>query len=323
MSVTMREIAKLANISQTSVSFVLNGKRNAHISESNRRKILEIAKRCHYSPNISAKSLRENKRYTVGVLMPVPLNSFYFRMIRSIAELMYNRGYAPQFSFWKTDFSNLDDAYAQALRFNVDGIIAWDNPSAEKYRSVPTVMYFGNGACPFDNVIEDCNWVAKKAAEYLIGLGRTRILLIGNPHDPRVLNFHTEMEKCGKPYELQNCILYEFESVQGTPPLKEILKSGRFNAIFALSDSSAMCAMSAARQLGYRIPEDISVIGYNNQQEGAWYNPALTTFDQHVDKLAETLVRFLMNRIEHPEAPLQKFILRPDFIVRSSCVPNI
>ena len=125
MGIGMKELASLAGVSQTTVSLVLNGKADGRIARVKQEKVRELAKQYNYRPNLSAKSLRKQKQYTIGVSMPMPVNTGYSDMLSLVQEKLAERGYMALFSFWKT-VEGIEKAFESIFLHNVDGIIAWD-----------------------------------------------------------------------------------------------------------------------------------------------------------------------------------------------------
>lgn len=328
MGIGMKELATLAGVSQTTVSLVLNGKADGRIARTKQEKVRELARQYRYRPNLSAKGLREQKQYTIGVAMPMPVNPYYSDMVSHIQEKLARCGYMALFSFWesgtrhpKVNAEIIRDALESIFLHHADGIISWDYHDSLCHERIPTVIY--DAKYPgFDAVILDFDYSSQCTLEYLMKLGHTRIGYMGPLEDERRKQLAHHMSVNGLPVRPE-----WFISSPGTPDGAEKAMSAflsmkeRPSALVAQNDSIAIGILFAAVRSGIRVPEELSVIGFNNTVNAAFTLPPLTTFDPDINRVADLLIELLMERIQHPELPEQTRIIRPELILRESCAP--
>ena len=318
MGIGMKELASLAGVSQTTVSLVLNGKADGRIARVKQEKVRELAKQYNYRPNLSAKSLRQQKQYTIGVSMPMPVNTGYSDMLSLVQEKLAERGYMALFSFWKT-VEGIEKAFESIFLHNVDGIIAWDYHECLAREKIPAVIY-GAEIPGFDAVMQDYAFSSKTTVKYLLELGHVEIGYLGPLEDPRAEFLRQNLEEARLPVREEWFIPAKGTLPGGNDAMPEFLSPKKHpTALVAQNDSIAAGAMFCAIRSGIRIPEDLSVIGFNNTVTAAFTLPPLTTFNTHTNDLADALVDLLMKRLETPDMPVQVSKIRPELVIRESC----
>ncbi len=135
----MKELAKLAEVSQCAVSLVINGKAEGRISKENQERILALIKEHDFRPNFSARGLKNSKVYTVGVIMPTPKSFFDTQIISNLQIRLARKKYMALFSFWQTERSVVD-GYNSVLEHVVDGVISWDYHEILRKNDFPVIL---------------------------------------------------------------------------------------------------------------------------------------------------------------------------------------
>ncbi len=317
MSITMGELAALAEVSQGAVSLVLNGKAKGQISKAKQEKILAFAEKYNFRVNMVAKSLRNKRQYTVGVIMPCYANSFYAAMISRLQMNLAARGYMALFSFWQNT-DDIENAYNSVYGRKVDGIISWDVCESMLQDRIPIVFY-NREVKGHDSVRYDFVGAYRELFEYLFGLGHRRIGYAGVAGDLRRGYLKKFLRERGIKLEDRWC--FDHDSVSDGNKILEQLQtmSDPPTALIATNDEPARDVILAGIRKGMRFPEDLSVAGFMDLPEAKMMNPALTTFNSRNEELADCLVNLILRRIEKPELPLEQALIIPELIVRDSC----
>ena len=317
MSIGMKELAALAGVSQTTVSLVLNGKADGRIARVKQERVRELAKQYNYRPNLSARSLREQKRYTIGVCMPMPVNNGYSDMLSQVQEKLAERGYAALFSFWKNT-DDIEKALESIFQHNVGGIITWDYHECLEREKIPAVIY--ESAQPgFDAVLLDYDSSSRILVEYLMRQGHREIGYLGRLQDSRSECLRRELSRAGLPVRDEWFIPALGTLHGGSEVMPQFLAlEKRPTVLVAQNDAVAAAAVFHAVRSGIRVPEDLSVTGFDNTVTAAFTLPPLTTFDIHPKALTDALVDLLMQRLKNPERPVQHCRIRPELVIRES-----
>ena len=140
MAVTMRDIARVAQVDPSVISAVLNGSKSIRVSAEKRRQVLNLVKKMNYRPNLTARSLITRKSFAIGVLAYSTRGRFYAAMMAELQQQLLTRGYAGIYAFWNDD-SEVEKAYDTILTRGVDGIITTHDNPALFPRDIPTVIY--------------------------------------------------------------------------------------------------------------------------------------------------------------------------------------
>lgn len=329
MSVTIYDIAKNARVSVTTVSKILNHK-DFDISDETRDRVLSVIKELDFTPNGLARSLATMKSHVLGLMIPDISNQYFADLAKGAESMANGLGY-------NIILCNTDENPKRELEYlhllkdkGVDGIIV-----------VPATCdkesFFNNFCCekPFvviDRVFTDvCKDVFQVgfdnvgggylAAQYLIKRGHKRIGLItgpkGNsPSDGRIAGYKAALEQAG--IKIDFSIIYEgdFKCESGACGAEYLLSRGA-TAIFALNDLMATGVYRTVYYQGLRIPEDVSVIGYDNITISELLDPPLTTVAQPRIKMGQIAASMLVRKIKNEESG-NKVIFEPKIIERKS-----
>ncbi|EJD6539693.1 ribose operon transcriptional repressor RbsR [Providencia rettgeri] len=327
---TMKDVARLAGVSTSTVSHVIN--QNRYVSESITLRVKNAIEELNYAPSALARSLKMNRTNTIGMLLTTSNNPFYAEVVRGVERSCYERGYSLILCNTEGDLQRMNHSLETLLQKRVDGLLIMctevQGPSKDvftRYPSVPTVMMDWS---PFDSVgdvIQDNSFLGGEiATRYLIDSGFTRIACIAGPQDKsparaRYQGFIQAMEQAKIEVNEDYIIFSDFEFAGGFESMNKLLElSMPPQAIFAGNDAMAVGAYQAIFQKGIKVPDDISIIGYDDIDLSPYMIPPLTTIHQPKDKLGKQAVDQLIYRMDNPEADASVLVLTPELIERQS-----
>ncbi|OGV31266.1 MAG: hypothetical protein A2020_01430 [Lentisphaerae bacterium GWF2_45_14] len=319
MRMTLREFSEKIGYAPSTISKALNNKNNCYTSEGIKRIIREKASELGYSPNPAARSLIMRSYRTIGVLLP-SLGGFYSELVRLMEFALEKKEYSGLFSFWRPEDgeAGFRKAYERIVGRGIDGIITCHYTAWLKDCGTPVVCY-GNMHDDIDCIFLDKIEYGVGAVNFLFNLGHRKIGFIGHTADLRCKSYRAELESKGIPFnESWTCdhVLTLFDAEVAT---ENILKlDERPTAILAHNDTVAYSIIHTILKAGLRVPEDISVVGYDNLPESEYYNPPLTTFDLNIGNVAEVLVDTILRRIANPHILVQNIPIRPGIVERGS-----
>jgi len=330
----IKEIAKEANVSPATVSRVL---RNPElVAEAKRNQVLEVIKRTGYTPNSLGVSLRKSKTYNLVAIIPDVISAFNYPVIRAMESIALENGYSLLLGDTQETESRERSFAAMVRSRQADGILLFcsrlpfdvdpDKPLAEQ---LPPIV----NACetvPFDGLPKvniNNMTAAEDAVDYLLSLGHRRIgVIAGNMTAPstrdRLDGYKRALYRAGIPFDkdLQEVGDYGLEkAAQATRNL--VARENRPTAIFAFSDEMAMSCMSTLHNLGYRIPQDFSVMGFDNISYANYCYPALTTISQPMTEIGTVSMELLLPQLNGEKMQPCNRILPHKLIVRASTGP--
>lgn len=303
--ITLQDIADYCGLSKSTVAKVISNPQNTKVRPVTVSKVLAAAKKLNYTTNFAAKMLRTQRSNTIGVIFP-NVNSFYRELVTHLDSQLAKRGYFGLFSFWDPlDKKTYLSSYKRMRDHGVDGIITNDKDESIPDMDIPTVIY-GNRLRVFDCVYPDKLDYARRAVLHLHEMGHEKIGFIGAMHDPRFQAICDELRRLNLevcPEWLLQCSAY---MRNGYDMMRYLLKQSKLpTAVILHSDHLAFGVIRAAEEAAIRIPEDLSILSYDNLAESEFSNPPLTTFDQRYEYAAEQLVDILLKRIQNPSLSQQ------------------
>ncbi|MBW1972210.1 MAG: LacI family transcriptional regulator [Deltaproteobacteria bacterium] len=331
---TIKDIAKIAGVSHTTVYRALNNK--PRISKETRKRILGIANRLKYQPNVLARGLIIKKTKTLGLIITTIRNPFYSELAQVIEETARNLGYSLILGCTNYDL-NIEREHINILKGKgVDGIIFTSahvkDPNLEELKKEEFPFVLLNRRCTgcselskIPQVLIDNEMGGFLAVEHLIRIGHTRIGIIAGSEESSVTLERIEgAKKAFKHYGLffDDSLITKgnFLMPSGKIGLKDLMDSSSPpTAIFALNDYMAIGVMEEAHNLGLRVPEDLAVVGFNNIEFASFYNVSLTTIGQKKKEMGEEATKILVNMVEGKteKSGIKKFT--PNLIIRNSC----
>lgn len=327
---TMKDVARLAGVSTSTVSHVIN--KNRFVSDAIADKVNAAVEQLNYAPSALARSLKLNQTRTIGMLLTASSNPFYSEVVRGVERSCYERGYSLILCNTDGDAERMNRSLETLLQKRVDGLLLMctenHRPSKDaisRYPSLPIVMMDWS---PFDganDVIQDNALLGgEMATEYLISQGYRKIACITGPLDKttaqeRLNGYRQAMHKAGLAIPPGYEVSGDFEFEGGVPAMEKLLALPEPpHAVFTGNDAMAVGAYQALYQRGLSVPDDMAVIGYDDIQLAQYMMPPLTTIHQPKDSLGELAVDTLLHRLQDPEAEPQILVLTPELVVRQS-----
>ncbi|ABF40688.1 transcriptional regulator, LacI family [Candidatus Koribacter versatilis Ellin345] len=329
--VTLKTIAEKLGLTAGTVSAALNNSPAARsIPDATKERILRTARELGYSPNYFARSLRLQRAYTVGVIAEEIGDPYGGMVISGIEEYLRKNNYFFLAVSHRHDQEILHTYAKMLMTRGVEGFITTDT-SLLSDPGLPTVAVSGHRQVSgVTNVVIDHHVAARLALQHLVELGHTRIaFLIG---DPASSDSKTRWSAiCEVAAELRLTIYPELtvqiESRDSTPGLgypfaKQLLERRvPFTALFAYNDLSAIGSIWAFREAGIRVPEDISVVGFDDIPFSAYTHPGLTTIRQPLKQMGMIAAQTVVDQIEGKSEYVPEIVVEPELVVRSSTAP--
>jgi DNA-binding LacI/PurR family transcriptional regulator len=332
-SISLKSLAEHLGLSKTAVSLVINRVPAANsIPQRTQELIRAAARELKYRPNHLARSLRQQRSYTIGVVVPEISEGYAALVLSGIEDHLLEEGYF-YFVGSHRHRTDLIEEYPLLLQQRaVEGLIAVDTVFSEGVQ-VPLVAVSGHRDVPgVTNIVLDHELAARLALEHLKNLGHAQIAFIKGQEfsSDTAVRWDSVCKVAAElGLEINDRLVVQLEGESSSSELgyqvaQKLLASGEpFTALFAFNDISAIGAIQALREAGRRIPEDVSVVGFDDIQSAAFQNPGLTTVKQPLRQMGVLAAETLLRRINAPEKqPYPKeIIVEPDFIVRGSTGP--
>lgn len=332
MSVRISDVAKKAGVSVTSVSRVLNG--GKYVREELRTKVLNAVNELGYTPSSIARSLVLQKTNMIGVIIPDLTSSFHSTILSSIEEVASKNSYSLLVSNIAENIEK-EKIYLNAFKqMRVSGIIIMhEKVNAEiikMFNSMKIPLVFSSvrpkGVENFTSIVVNNTRAAYDATKYLIGLGHRRIAFIGGDMNDvtsgqeRYEGFTKAMKDNGLKVE-QNFVKFgDYKVNDGYCKMNEILKSKPYpTAVFAASDDMAAGVINAIVDRGMRVPDDISVMGFDGSNFTDYIRPRLTSMEQPIREIGRLSVELLIKQINGEERFLNEVIVAHKLVERDSC----
>lgn len=327
---SIKDVALRAQVSTTTVSHVVNHTR--FVSDKVRAEVEAAIRELGYVPSAVARSLKSNTTKTIGMLIPNCSNPYFAEIVRSVEDHCFGAGYT-------LILCNTDDdphrqgAYLQVLsEKRIDGMIIISTGEDKDLLRllqglpIPTVL--------LDREIEEVNCDLVETAhmqggvmatEHLLGLGHRRIACLAGPADlnssaQRIEGWRRALTDAGLGAELGDLLWHsDFSSQGGFTTMQSILASRPApSAVFVCNDLMCIGALSAAHQAGVRVPQDLSLIGFDDIELAKFTSPTLTTIAQPKHRIGVAAVDMVLERIQDGRVQARQVILQPELIVRNS-----
>jgi LacI family transcriptional regulator len=327
-NITILDVARESGVSYATVSRVLSG--FAFVKEATRARVMEAAERLGYVANVQARTLAGGRSQVIGVLVPGLDNSYIGEIMRGVddelARVNYNlmlytthRHYGQETSSVNTIANGLTEGLILVVPLIPTAYLA-----ALRSRGFPHVLIDQGEPTGTSSVVDSTSWQgAYDATRYLIELGHRRIGFIGglvelSSASERLSGYKAALTDNGLPYDPTLVTEGNFWQASGHLCAQKLLPA-QPTAIFAANDLMALGAMEALREAGLRIPEDISLVGFDDIPQVSITHPKLTTVRQPLEQMGRVAVELLLEQIENPENPARRITLATQLVVRDSC----
>lgn len=326
--VTLKAVAQHLGLTPGTVSAVLNDSPSARsIPQETKNRIRAAAKELNYRPNFFARTLRNKRTYTIGVIAEEIGDSYSSPIISGIEQYLRERNYFFLTVVHRHDLALLG-RYSQLLwERGVEGIITVDT-TVQDAPSLPTVCIAGHKKLKgVTNIVLDHEQAATLALKHLKDLGHRHIAFMkGNPLSSdsqdrwdAICRVASQMGICVDPELTVQIDADDPTPRLGYPFTKQLLsKQKPFTALFAYNDMSAIGAIRAIQEQGLRVPHDISVMGFDDIPGAAFHSPSLTTVRQPLNRMGEVAAQSLLERIEGKKDYPAEIAISPELVVRES-----
>lgn len=329
MKPTIYDIAKLAGVSTATVSKVFN--QTGRISVKTKERIMEISNQLNYQPSMVASALTGKKTYTIGLLIPDLVNPFFAELSRNIEDRAHELGF--NLVICNTDNErNKEIKYIQLLRQkSVDGIVVATGVSNDELlkelinQKVPIALVARDmSMLALSAVLVDDFAGGYNATSYLVQLGHKRIATIAEnlnvtSSKDRVRGYRHALNEVGLPYDEKLVQISDFSVEGGKRTAGKLLdQTERPTAIFACNDLLAIGAFQAAKERGIGIPDQLSIVGFDNTILATITDPPLTTIAQPIQAMGQQVIDLITQEINNDKTVKQRVVLLPELIVRGS-----
>lgn len=333
-NVTIKDIARIANVSYSTVSRALSGSRQ--ISAETREKILRICEELGYTPNIAARSMVRKETRMIGLILANVDNPFMSELAFHIEFCARKHGYSLMLCNSSHEVELEREAFALLAGRQADGIIivpvsADTYPAIKRYcEKIPTVFVSENlREMPVSYVTVDNFRGMFMGTEYLFELGHRDIVYIGRrkcstTHQLRAKGYAAACEKLGITPSFFDSSFSSSSIQNGYSIAKNIFmkhKSFPYTGVLAATDTLALGIMQAADEFGYKAPEDFSLLGFDNIHYAGLPKINLSTIEQPKPAMAASAVEMLVEKMQNKQVGYSHRILTPTLIKRSSCLP--
>src|ERR1700687_514743 len=329
--VTLKTIADHLGLTPGTVSAALNNSPAARsIPAHTKNRIIEAAQALNYRPNFFARTLRLKRTYTIGVIAEEIGDAYGSMIISGIEAYLRQSNYFFLTVIHRHDLKLLQTYSHMLLSRGVEGYITVDTSIREE-PSLPTVAVAGHQqVAGVTNIVLDHKRAARLALEHLRDLGHEEIAFIkGQPFSSdsavRWSAICEVAQELG--VRIRSELTIQLEGIDSTPAIgypfaKELLaRKHPFTALFAYNDISAIGSLWAFREAGLRVPEDISIVGFDDIAGAAYANPGLTTVRQPLVKMGQIAAQTVVDLVEGRGEYVPEIAIEPEFVIRQSTGP--
>jgi DNA-binding LacI/PurR family transcriptional regulator len=325
--VNLKRLADYLHLTPGTVSVVLNGvPRAQEIPQKTQERIFAAARKLNYRPSHVARTLKNKRSFMVGILAPEVSEGYGALLLNAIGEYLIRHGYF----YLVATHGRRPDLLAEYPRMlterSVEGFIAIDT-ALKNPLPLPAVAISGHTRLPnVTNVILDHDLAARLTLEHLTQLGHKRILFMkGQSFSADAAERWRATQQAAArlgikvlPELTLQLTINTFSPKVAYPVMRDFLKKkAEFTALVAYNDFSAIGAIRSLREAGLRVPEDVSVVGFDDVNSAAYQNPSLTTIRQPWEKMAQIAAQTLLERLKGKRVP-KEILVEPELVVRES-----
>ncbi|NOD93691.1 substrate-binding domain-containing protein [Ruegeria sp. HKCCD4884] len=325
--VTSLDVARRAGVSQSAVSRVFTP--GASASEKTIAKVRKAADELGYRPNVLARAVVSGKSRIIGLVVSYLDNQFYPEALEKLTNLLQERGYHVMIFMAPQATVNVDKVVSEILDFQVDGIIAasvtLSSELSDRCRAagVPMVLFNRAQDDPAMSAVTSDNIAGgRKVAEFLLAAGHNKIGYIAgwegtSTQRDREAGFVRALRDAG--VELHAREIGNFVTEQAQEATRRMFASDPPDALFVANDHMAIAVMDTLRfELGVKVPDDVSVVGYDDVSVAAWPTYDLTTVRQPANRMVSETVEILLSKIDDPDVGPRRLEIDGPLIVRGS-----
>ncbi len=330
---TILDVARLANVSTATVSHVINKTRK--VNPETIEKVEWAIRELDYMPNEQARSLKTGRSHLIGVLNYDNVDDYFSEVLSSLERTAYEAHYDVIIRHAEMDGLNEGDAISAWANKNIDGLIVNSPVVTDQFNELikklncPCVLLHVRGSfCQCDTIRINDLEATCEAIQYLIGLNHTRIACLSGIVFPshtaadRHAGYEKALQEAGLPIRDEYFVVSDYTIEEGYQLFKELMAlEAPPTAIFTYSDPLAMGALRAAADLKLEVPEDVSIIGFDDIYNASYFVPRLTTIHQDKQKIGELAIKQLLKRIQSPGLPKEDIVVNAHLSIRESTGP--
>ena len=325
----MREVAEHAGVSVTTVSHVVNNTRA--VNPDTRKRVEEAMRILGYQPNVVARSLRRGKTHTIGIILPDSANPYFAEVVRGVEDTSFSHGYSVILCNSDNDLDK-ERLYTNVLlEKQVDGIIivaaglSSENIRNLLAREIPLVLVDRRvPEVDADYVLTDNQGGGRLATRHLIDRGHRTIACIAGLEgvklsSDRIAGYQEALEQAGIAIQPQLILRGDFQYQSGYHAAQRLFGNRSMpTAIFACNDLMAIGAYRFAHEKGLRIPDQLSIVGFDDIRLAAYAYPPLTTIRQSKHTMGASAAKLLIERMAHRELAPRLEVLDTQLVIRQS-----
>ena len=326
-STSLKNLADHLGLNAATVSVVLNDVPGRSIPQVTRERIKAAARELNYQPSLLARSLRNRRTLTVGILVPGLSEAYHNQVVSSIGDHLMQAGYFYFTAHHRRRKQLVEEYSRMLLGRGAEALIAIDTPLEHPF-SVPVVAVAGHRPIAgVTNVILDHRFAAELVLTHLHSLGHRRIAFVRGQSfsadaTERWRYIVDVAREIGVPIRSELIVQLDRDlssAELGYPVIQKLQsKRARFTAVVAFNDLTAIGAIRALQDFGIRVPEDVSVIGFDDIDAAAFNNPRLTTIRQPLADMGRLAAQCILNRLRGTKKFLEEITVEPQLIVRES-----
>ena len=329
--ISLRTLGEYLDLSPATISLVLNNAPGVRsIPQETRDRVIEAAARFDYRPSFYARSLRKRQTFSIGVLVPELSDNYATQVLGGVEQILMEEGYFYLIASHRRKPDLIEEYPRLLMERSVEGFILIDT-ILEKSINLPVVAVAGHRQIEgVTNVVLDQKRAAELLLRHLYQLGHRKIAFmrggsVSSDADDRWSCLMSVARELKIPVAPECCIQLEHRVVTpelGFVPTNELLNRGAdFTALVCFNDVAAIGAIRALMNHGLRVPDDVSVVGFDDVQAAAYYNPSLTTIRQPLLEMGAVSARVLLQRIRGQSTYPATLPILPEMVIRESTCP--
>jgi LacI family transcriptional regulator len=333
-NLNIKDIAKIAGVGVATVSRVLNN--HCDVKEETRQKVLDVMDQYNYIPNNSARNLKRSTSNNIGVLVKGIHNPFFSKMIKSIEEEIDKEGYSMILHYNESNNNDIDAAVELIKEKRLKGLVClggdFENLDNQEIINLKTPIVLASthviekaNKALFSSVIIENEKAAFKAVDYIASLGHKKIGIITTGKEDRTIGklrfegYKRALRQNNIEYNEKFVEIGEYTFESGFHAMNKLLKKQlEITAVFATTDVMAIGASKAILSSGLKIPEDISVVGFDGIDYSMYFHPSITTVVQPVEEMGKKSIDLLFDLLKNKKNH-QHIILETELQERESC----
>lgn len=328
--VRLKDLADHLGLNPSTISVVLNDTPGRSIPEETRRRIKDAAKQLNYHPNLMARAFRSSRTLTIGIMVPVLSDGYHTEIMTGTGDCLVNAGYFYFTAHHRHRPALIEQYSNQLVAKGAEGLICIDT-ALEHNMPVPVVAVAGHRRLEnVMNIVLDHRRAAELTIQHLYSLGHRRIAFMhgqsfSSDSEDRWIGIVQACAELG--LQMQPDLIMQLDRdisspELGYPVVQHLLdKKKKFTALVCFNDIAAIGAIRGLRDLGLRVPQDISVIGFDDIKAAAFLSPGLTTIRQPLAEMGRFAAQCIVNRLNGTEDFREQVAFEPELVVRESTAP--